>query len=145
MPVSYIDIPTDVSQGAKEKMSREVFDAIHQAWPIPDTRILIREWPAESVSQDGRIETAPIRPICFLDVPPGLPVEAKRTLIQRISTAVAEACGRKPEDVPLPSGSHVKTNWVLTFFREYPLDRAALGDLLATENPMVLESLAADK
>ena len=145
MPVSYIDIPTGVSHSAQEKMSREVFDAIHQAWPIPDTRILIREWPAESVSQDGRIETAPMRPICFLDVPPGLPVEAKRTLIQRISTAVAEACGRKPEDVPLPSGSHVKTNWVLTFFREYPLDRAALGDLLATENPLVLESLAADK
>ena len=58
MPVSYIDIPTGVSHSAKEKMSREVFDAIHQAWPIPDTRILIREWPAESVSQDGRIETA---------------------------------------------------------------------------------------
>jgi hypothetical protein len=37
----------------------------------------------------------------------------------------------------------VKTNWVLTFFREYPLERAALGDLLATENPMVLESLEA--
>ena len=89
MPVSYIDIPTGVSHSAQEKMSREVFDAIHQAWPIPDTRILIREWPAESVSQDGRIETAPMRPICFLDVPPGLPVEAKRTLIQRISTFTA--------------------------------------------------------
>ena len=44
----------------------------------------------------------------------------------------------------LPSGSHVKTNWVLTFFLEYPLDRASLGDLLAMENPMVLESLAGD-
>ena len=62
MPVSYIDIPTGVSHSAQEKMSREVFDAIHQAWPIPDTRILIREWPAELVSQDGRIETAPMRP-----------------------------------------------------------------------------------
>jgi hypothetical protein len=86
-----------------------------------------------------------MRPICFLDVPPGLAVEAKRTLVQRISTAIAEACGREQEDVPLPSGSHVKTNWVLTFFREYPLDRAALGDLLAMENPMVLESLAGDR
>jgi hypothetical protein len=35
----------------------------------------------------------------------------------------------------------VKTNWVLTFFREYSLDQAALGDLLALENPMVLESI----
>jgi hypothetical protein len=29
MPVSYIDIPGGVSHSAKEKMSREVFDAIH--------------------------------------------------------------------------------------------------------------------
>jgi hypothetical protein len=65
MPVSYIDIPSGVSHSAKEKMSREVFDAIHEAWPIPDTRILIREWPAESVSQDGHIEDSPMRPICF--------------------------------------------------------------------------------
>jgi hypothetical protein len=66
MPVSYIDIPSGVSHSAKEKMSREVFDAIHEAWPIPDTRILIRDWPAESVSQDGHIEDSPMRPICFL-------------------------------------------------------------------------------
>ena len=144
MPVSYIDIPSGVSHSAKEKMSREVFDAIHEAWPVPDTRILIREWPAESVSQDGRIEDSPMRPLCLLECPPGLAIEAKRTLVQRISTAIAEACGREQEDVPLPSGSHVKTNWVLTFFREYPLDRAALGDLLAMENPMVLASLAGD-
>ena len=59
-------------------MSGEVFDAIHEAWRIPDTRILIRECPpAESVSQDGRIEDSPMRPICFLDVPPGLAVEAE--------------------------------------------------------------------
>jgi hypothetical protein len=142
MPVSYIDIPSGVSHGAKEKMAREVFDAIHKAWPIPDTRILIREWPAESVSQDGVIEDAPMRPICFLDVSPGLPVEARRTLVQRISVDIAEACGRELEEIPLPGGSVVRTNWVLTFFREYPLDRAALGNFLAMENPMVLESLS---
>jgi phenylpyruvate tautomerase PptA (4-oxalocrotonate tautomerase family) len=141
MPVSYIDIPAGVTDSAKEKMVKEVYEAIHDAWPIPDTRILVREWPFEAVSQDGRVESTPMRPICALDVPPGLAVEAKRALTRRISTAIAEACGREVEDVQLPSGTQVKTNWVLTFFREYPLDRAALGDLLATENPVVLESL----
>jgi hypothetical protein len=141
MPVSYIDIPSDVSHSAMQKMTEEVFAAIHEAWPIPDTRILVREWPAGSVSQDGRFDAAPMRPICFLDVPPDLAIEAKRKLVNRISTAIAAACGRENEEVPLPSGSVVKTNWVLTFFREYPLDRAALGDLLALENPMVLESM----
>lgn len=141
MPVSYIDVPSGVSHSARQKMIEEVFEAIHEAWPIPDTRILMREWPAGSVSQDGRIDTAPMRPICFLDVPPGLPIEAKRKLVDRISTSVAEACGREEEEVVLSSGSRVRTNWVLTFFREYPLDRAALGNLLAMENPMVLESM----
>jgi uncharacterized SAM-dependent methyltransferase len=83
-----------------------------------------------------------MRPICFLDVPPALAVDAKRKLVRRVSAAVAEACGRETDHVELPSGSQVKTNWVLTFFREYPLDRAALGDLLAQENPMVLESIS---
>lgn len=141
MPVSYVDVPTGLTQGAKEKMAHEVFEAIHEAWPIPDTRIHIREWPAGSVAQDGRIDATPMRPVCFLDVPPGLPVEAKRRLARRISEAIGEACGRDTEAVPLSSGSVVETNWVLTFFREYPLDQAALGDLLALENPMVLESL----
>ena len=73
---------------------------------------------------------------CFLDVPPAFEIDAKRKLVHRISIAVAEACGRETERVELPSGTQVKTNWVLTFFREYPLDQAALGDLLARENPM---------
>jgi hypothetical protein len=109
--------------------------------PIPDTRILIREWPAGAVSQDGRIESAPMRPVYSLAVPSELPVEAKRRLVHRRSAAIGGACGREDEEVGLPSGTSVKTNWVLTLFRQYPLERAALGDLLATENPMVLESL----
>jgi phenylpyruvate tautomerase PptA (4-oxalocrotonate tautomerase family) len=141
MPVSYIDIPSGVPQSAKEKLVQEVFEAIHDTWPIPDTRILLREWPDETVSQDGRMERTPMRPICSLDVPPDLAVEAKRRLVQRISAAIGEACGREDEEVRLPSGSKITTNWVMTFFREYPLDRASLGNLLASENPMVLESL----
>ena len=104
MPVSYIDIPSGVSQSAKVSLSQEVYEAIHEAWPIPDTRILIREWPADSVSQDGRIDDTPMRPICSLDVPPDLAIEAKRKLVHRISTAIAEACGREEEEVLLPSG-----------------------------------------
>jgi phenylpyruvate tautomerase PptA (4-oxalocrotonate tautomerase family) len=138
MPVSYIDIPSGVSQSAQARLFTEVFEAMHEAWPIPDTRVLIREWPAASVSQDGQIDDTPMRPICSFEAPE-LPIDAKRKLVHRISTTIAEACGRTEEEVVLPSGTRVQTNWVLTFFREYPLDQAALGDLLALENPMVLE------
>ena len=42
MPVAYIDIPTGVNDVAKEKNFNEMYEAIHEAWPIPDTRVLIR-------------------------------------------------------------------------------------------------------
>jgi hypothetical protein len=141
MPVAYIDIPTGVDDGAKKKIFTEMYEAIHQAWPIPDTRVLIREWPNAKVSQDGRIEDVPMRPICTLAVPPGLELDAKRKLIRQISSTVGDACGREVEEIRLPSGTTIANNWVLTFFWELSLDTVALGDLLATENPLVLENL----
>jgi hypothetical protein len=39
--------------------------------------------------------------------------------------------------------TEVATKWVLGFFSEYPLDKATLDDRIASENPMVLESLEA--
>jgi phenylpyruvate tautomerase PptA (4-oxalocrotonate tautomerase family) len=141
MPVAYIDIPEGVDNSAKRKIFTEMYEAIHQAWPIPDTRVLIREWPDEAVSQDGRIELVPMRPICTLAVPPDLEPSAKRTLIKQISDTIGEACGRDVEEIRLPSGTTIYNNWVLTFFWELPLDKVALGDLMANENPLVLENL----
>ena len=77
MPVAYVDIPAGVNDGAKKKILQELYEEIHEAWPIPDTRVLIREWPNDAVSQDGRIENVPMRPICTLAVPPGLEHHAK--------------------------------------------------------------------
>jgi len=52
-------------------------------------------------------------------------------------------CNLPREDVALPSGRKVSTRWVLAFFSEYPLEQAALDDLTAFENPMVLETMEA--
>jgi phenylpyruvate tautomerase PptA (4-oxalocrotonate tautomerase family) len=141
MPVAYIDVPTGLNDSAKKKIFAELYEAIHEAWPIPDTRVLVREWPDNAVSQDGRIELVPMRPICTLAVPPDLEQGAKRKLIRQISSTIGEACGREVEEIRLPSGTTIYNNWVLTFFWELPLDKVALGDLLATENPLVLENL----
>jgi phenylpyruvate tautomerase PptA (4-oxalocrotonate tautomerase family) len=141
MPVSFIDAPEGIRADAKKKLVNDVYEAIHEAYPIPDTRILLREWPNDHVSQDGRLGSAPLRPMCWLEVPPGISIEAKRQLVSRISEAISAAYRLSKEDVRLPSGTMVSTNWVLTFFREYPLDDAAQDGLLASENPMVLESL----
>src|SRR5262249_32865453 len=105
------------------------------------TRVLLREWPNEAVRQDGRIENVPMRPICTLAVPPGLEHDAKQRLVRQISNTIGEACGREVEEIHLPSGAKIYNNWVLTFFWELPLDKVALGDLIANENPPVLENL----
>jgi hypothetical protein len=104
MPVAYVDIPAGMNDGAKKKIFRELYEEIHQAWPIPDTRVLIREWPNEAVSQDGRIEDVPMRPICTLAVPPDLEHDAKKRLVRQISNTVGEACGREVEEIHLPRG-----------------------------------------
>ena len=141
MPVAYIDIPAGVNDGARTTIFKGMYEAIHEAWPIPDTRVLIRDWPNEAVSQDGRIEDEPMRPICTLAVPPGLEQGAKQKLVRQVSNIIGDACGREVEEIRLPSGTKIYNNWVLTFFWELPLERVALGDLIATENPLVLESL----
>jgi phenylpyruvate tautomerase PptA (4-oxalocrotonate tautomerase family) len=139
MPVAYLDLPSGVPTDAKQTLLREVATFLHDAYLIPDNRVLIREWPPEQISIDGNL-ARPLRPICTFVVPPGLPVEAKQDLVKRVSSAIAEACNLPREDVRLPSGTQVSTRWVLGFFSEYPLEQAALDDLMAFENPMVLES-----
>jgi phenylpyruvate tautomerase PptA (4-oxalocrotonate tautomerase family) len=142
MPCAYLDVPPGLAVDIKQKLVKEVAKSIHDAYMIPDTRVFLREWPAEQTSIDGEL-ARPMRPICNFLVPPGLPVEAKRQLVKRVSSAIAEACNPLREDVHLPSGKKVSTRWVLAFFSEYPLEQAALDDLMAFENPMVLESLHA--
>ena len=142
MPTAYLDLPSGLAADAKNKLLKEVAEFIHDAYRIPDTRVFIREWSTDQTSVDGELGR-PVRPLCNFLVPPGLSLEAKRRLVNRVSTAIAEACNLPQEDVQLPSGKKVSTRWVLGFFTEYPLDQASLDDLMALENPMVLESMEA--
>ena len=142
MPVAYLDLPSGLAVDIKKKLLKEVAEFVHDAYMIPDTRVFIREWPAEQFSMDGELGR-PMRPVCDFVGPPGLTVEAKRQLVQRVSSAIAEACDLPREEVILQSGKKVSTRWVLLVFSEYPLDQASLDDLMAFENPMVLESAEA--
>src|SRR5262249_22428306 len=78
MPIAYIDVPPGIRIDAKRKLVKEVFVALDEAYRVPDTRIFLREWPLENVSQDGRLDSAPAKPVAFLEVPPGIRLEVKR-------------------------------------------------------------------
>jgi phenylpyruvate tautomerase PptA (4-oxalocrotonate tautomerase family) len=139
MPVGYIDIPSGLTSSTKRQLVKEVAESLHDAYPIPDTRLFLREWTAEQASIDG-VLAAPFRPVCDFIVPPGLPADGKRMLVSRVTSTVARACNLRGEVVPLPSGKRVNTRWCCrssTRFRS----TAALDDLMAFENPMVLESV----
>jgi len=140
MPTAYVDVPPGLGMEGKAKMMKKITDFLHKAYLIEDNRILLREWTADQYSIDNEVG-APFRPIVTFVVPPGLPIEKKRELVRGVYTAIAEAYNLPKYDVPLPSGKVVSTNWVLGFFREHALDQAALDDLMAVDNPMVLESL----
>jgi len=142
MPVAYLDLPSGLTVDIKKKLVKEVTESLHRAYKIPDNRVFLREWTTEQVGIDGELGR-PMRTICTFFVPPGLPVEGKRQLVKKVSSALAEACDPPQEEVSLPSGKKVNTRWVLGFFSEYPLEQAALDDLMAFENPMVTESLEA--
>ena len=138
MPVVYIDIPSGLTSNAKAQLMKEAGEALHEAYPIPDTRVYLREFAAENTNIDG-VRGAPFRPITDFVVPPGVPLDAKRKMLARVSSAVARAWDLREEVLTLPSGKRVTTRWVLQWIREVPLDAAALDDLMAFENPMVIE------
>jgi phenylpyruvate tautomerase PptA (4-oxalocrotonate tautomerase family) len=126
MPISYIDVPPGIRVEAKEKLVKDIYIALDEAYHIPDTRIFIREWPLDNVSQDGRLDSQPAKPVCFLEVLPGIRTDVKRKMVKRISAAIAEA-------YHFPD--------VLIFIREYALDMVSQDGGLQSENPMILEAL----
>jgi phenylpyruvate tautomerase PptA (4-oxalocrotonate tautomerase family) len=141
MPVAYIDLRAGLSTPTKQLLMRSVAEAIHAAYHIEDTRVFLRESSADQTSVDGVLGSH--RPICTFVVPPGLPVDAKRGLVGRVTALLSEACDLPREEVPLPSGKRVATRWVLCFFNEMTLEQAALDGQMAFENPMVLEGMEA--
>jgi len=124
MPIGYLDVPTGADAGRKRELIRAMYGALHEAWPFPDdVRIFIREWPLDSVSQNGVLGSEPVRPVLTLHIPAGGNPDAKRKVLKKISAAVAAA-------YQLPD--------FMTFLVEYPLDLVAHeGNLLADNEQRV--------
>jgi len=57
MPVVFIEAPPGIRPEAKSKLVQKVTAAIDEAYHIGDTLIFLREYPAENVAMDGRLQS----------------------------------------------------------------------------------------
>ncbi|TCC47407.1 hypothetical protein E0H75_21705 [Kribbella capetownensis] len=130
MPVSYLDVPTGADLETKRELVHAMYVALKEAYPFPDdTRIFIREWPPESVSQNGLLGSEPIRPAFVAHVPQGVGRDVKRIMLEKLNAAMDKAYG-------LP--------WFITFLHEHSLDVVAVdGVVLADDQQRVEDQHAA--
>ena len=57
MPVLFIEAPPGIRPEAKKKLVEKITAAVDEAFHIGDTLIFLREYPAENVSMDGRLQS----------------------------------------------------------------------------------------
>jgi phenylpyruvate tautomerase PptA (4-oxalocrotonate tautomerase family) len=57
MPICFIEAPPGIRVEAKKRMIVKITSAIDEAYHIGDTLIFLREYPAENVAQDGRLQS----------------------------------------------------------------------------------------
>ena len=130
MPVFTIDAPTGAGRDAKQKMLKEIHDALEEAFHFPDTRGWLREYPVENVAQDGRVQAEPIRPVCSLEIPELASLETKRTLVQKIEAAVGSAY----------SGIG-NVDEVLVLINHYPLHNVGWRQSLQSDKPEIVAAV----
>jgi hypothetical protein len=125
MPIGYLDVPTGADLETKRELVRAMYEALREAYPFPDdTRIFLREWPLDSVSQNGLLGSEPARPAFVAHVPEGVDVDIKRTMLKKLNTAVAKA-------YQLP--------WFITFLHEHSLDLVAVDGVVLADDQQRVE------
>jgi hypothetical protein len=130
MPVCFLEVPTGASIDVKKKPVQKFTAALNETWPIPDVRVFFREYAAENVAQDGRVQSEPVRAACFLNVPLLRSLEAKRKLTEKLQAAFAEAY----EGI-------ANTAEFMVFYNLYSLENAAVGGRLQSDNPQAVEGM----
>lgn len=57
MPVIFIEAPPGIRPEAKQKLMERITTAVDEAYHTGDTLIFLREYPAENVAMDGRLQS----------------------------------------------------------------------------------------
>jgi phenylpyruvate tautomerase PptA (4-oxalocrotonate tautomerase family) len=126
MPMIFIEGPPGLSDVAKKKMIADVTHAADEAYHVPDVRVWLREYPPELYAQDGVIG-APVRPIATLEAPQLGNIETKRTLVERIDAALAQAYE-----------GFADTSKIMVFINGYPLEQVGWAGRMQSDRPEIV-------
>jgi phenylpyruvate tautomerase PptA (4-oxalocrotonate tautomerase family) len=130
MPVFTVDVPEGAPPAAKQKMLKEITEALDEAYRVPDTRGWLREYPVENASQDGRVSAEPVRPVCSLETPQLFKLDTKRKLVQKIESAITGAYR-----------GIANTDEVLVLINEYPLHNVGWRASLQSDKPEIVAAV----
>lgn len=135
MPIGYLEVPTGLDRAGKARLVKAMYDAMHEVYPFPDdTRIFLREWPLDSVSQNGQLGSEPARPVCVMHVPQGGDLDARRTMLKKIDAAVTAAYPPTETIDQAASTSPAGHGYFATFLHEHTLDTVVIdGGILADD------------
>ena len=123
MPKVTIEAPEGASAAAKQKMLKEITEAVYDAYHIPDIRGWLCEYPAHNVSQDGCVGAEPVRPVCSLDAPELTNLDAKHKLVQEIDAAMADAYR-----------GIANTGEIVILIRQYPQGNRGLNQVFSARS-----------
>jgi len=123
MPKFSIEAPEGVLPAAKQKMFKEITEALREAYRIGDIRGWLREYPPCNVCQGGQTGTGPVRPVCELDAPELASLDAKHTLVLKIDAAIASAY----QDI-------ADTSETVILIRQYPRDNTGVNQVFGAKS-----------
>jgi phenylpyruvate tautomerase PptA (4-oxalocrotonate tautomerase family) len=127
MPMIFVEGPTGLTDDAKKKMVKELMSAADETYHIPDVRFWLREYTQEDYAQDG-VLGAPVRPIAILEAPELGSATAKRTMVERMNAALADAYAGIAD-----------TEHIMVFLNGYPLERVGWAGRMQSDRPELVE------
>ena len=138
MPIGYLDVPTGADLATKRELVKELYDAMYEVYPFPDdTRIFMREWTLDSVSQNGLLGSGPARPVFIIHVPKDGNLVAKRTMLKKINAAVTKAYQLPDaERQDLQAAGH---GYFALFLHEHSLDTVVIDGGILADNQQRVE------
>jgi phenylpyruvate tautomerase PptA (4-oxalocrotonate tautomerase family) len=130
MPICFIEGPSGLPENSKKELVEKTLESLVKAYQMPDDRVFIREnaivntgHTHHSETIEWRVQSENARPVCIIQAPQGLPLEARRILMAELTSNVAATYGIKDR------------RDILIFIQEYPLDVVGNNGVLQSENP----------